>query len=50
MDKPIQIKTVMVGNSDVGKSSILLRFANDEFAESVKTTLGAVFFIKTLNI
>lgn len=31
MDKPVQIKAVMVGDSGVGKSSVLLRFANDEF-------------------
>jgi GTPase SAR1 family protein len=31
MSKQGQIKVIVVGDSGVGKSSILLRFVNDEF-------------------
>lgn len=36
-------KLVIVGNSGVGKSSILLRFADDQFSESYLTTIGVDF-------
>jgi GTPase SAR1 family protein len=31
MSKPSQVKVIVLGDSGVGKSSILLRFTNDEF-------------------
>jgi Ras-related protein Rab-1A len=43
-------KLVIVGNSGVGKSSILLRFADDQFNESYLTTIGVDFRFKTLLI
>lgn len=43
-------KLVIVGNSGVGKSSILLRFSDDQFNESYLTTIGVDFRFKTLNI
>jgi Ras-related protein Rab-1A len=36
-------KLVIVGNSGVGKSSVLLRFADDQFSESYLTTIGVDF-------
>ncbi len=33
-------KILLVGNSDVGKSSILLRFTDDEFQEDLSCTIG----------
>jgi GTPase SAR1 family protein len=33
-------KLVLVGDSSVGKSSILLRFTDDTFDESVSATIG----------
>lgn len=36
----------MVGDSGVGKSSILYRFVNDEFNEFSEATLGAAFVSK----
>lgn len=41
-----QIKVIMVGDSGVGKSSILYRFVNDEFNEFSEATLGAAFVSK----
>jgi GTPase SAR1 family protein len=34
------LKTLLVGDSGVGKSSILLRFTSDEFNESQLSTIG----------
>lgn len=38
---------MVVGDSGVGKSSILLRYSNDEFDEFSEPTLGAAFVSKT---
>ena len=39
-------KFVMVGNSAVGKSSLLLRFADDDFNENYMITIGVDFRFK----
>ena len=33
-------KILLIGNSGVGKSSILLRFTDDEFSEDLNCTIG----------
>eukprot|EP00827_Trimyema_finlayi_P003586 TRINITY_DN328_c0_g3_i2.p1 TRINITY_DN328_c0_g3~~TRINITY_DN328_c0_g3_i2.p1 ORF type:complete len:239 (+),score=76.45 TRINITY_DN328_c0_g3_i2:48-719(+) len=43
-------KLVIIGNSGVGKSSLLLRFADDQFSDSYLTTIGVDFRFKTLDI
>ncbi|CAK65228.1 unnamed protein product (macronuclear) [Paramecium tetraurelia] len=43
-------KLVIVGNSGVGKSSLLLRFSDDTFSDSYLTTIGVDFRFKTLEI
>ena len=43
-------KFVMVGNSAVGKSSVLLRFADDDFNENYMSTIGVDFRFKSINI
>ncbi len=43
-------KFVIVGNSSVGKSCLLLRFADDQFNDNYMTTIGVDFRFKTLNI
>jgi Ras-related protein Rab-1A len=43
-------KFVIVGNSSVGKSCLLLRFADDQFSENYMTTIGVDFRFKTLNL
>ena len=43
-------KCVIVGNSSVGKSCFLLRFADDQFSENYMTTIGVDFRFKTLNV
>lgn len=41
-------KIVLVGNSNVGKSSIVLRFADGEFNETYITTIGVDFRFKSI--
>ncbi|KAL4429927.1 hypothetical protein ABPG74_000293 [Tetrahymena malaccensis] len=43
-------KLVIIGNSGVGKSSLLLRFSDDQFNESYLTTIGVDFRFRTLPI
>jgi Ras-related protein Rab-1A len=41
-------KVVVVGNSAVGKSSLVLKYADDIFNEAFLPTIGVDFKIKTL--
>ena len=43
-------KLLLVGDSGVGKSSLLLRFADDSFSEGFISTIGVDFKIKTITI
>lgn len=43
-------KLLIIGDSGVGKSSILLRFADDMFSGSYITTIGVDFKIRTINV
>jgi small GTP-binding protein len=45
----LSVKTVVVGNSGVGKTSILFRFVNQTFNEEVPTTLGVEFLSKVID-
>jgi Ras-related protein Rab-1A len=40
-------KVVLVGNSSVGKSSIVVRFSDDEFSEVFLATIGVDFRFKS---
>lgn len=44
------VKLVIIGDSGVGKSSLLLRFSDDQFVENYMATIGVDFRFKTLNI
>ena len=44
------IKIIVVGDTAVGKTSILTRYADDKFNPDHKTTLGVDFKIRTLTI
>lgn len=46
MDNQKQVKVIVVGDTGVGKSCLLLRFVNDEFNEFSEPTLGAAFLSK----
>ena len=41
-------KLVLLGNSGVGKSSLVIRFVKNEFIEDIETTIGAAFLTKQL--
>ena len=44
------IKYLVIGNSGVGKSCILLRFTDNTFSDSYVTTIGVDFKIKTVDV
>ena len=46
----IQIKLLMIGDSGVGKTCLLLRYANDSFSPTFITTIGIDFKIKNIDI
>ena len=45
-----KIKIMTLGNSDVGKSSIFFRYANESWNDTFVPTIGVDFKIKTLEI
>jgi len=44
------VKILFVGDTDVGKSSLLLRFLEDTFTESFTTTIGIDFKVKRMEV
>ena len=44
------IRAVLVGNSAVGKSSLMLRFSDDDFKESYTNTIGVDFRFRTIMV
>ncbi|KYO02333.1 ras-related protein Rab-1A [Plasmodium gaboni] len=43
-------KIILIGDSGVGKSCILLRFSDDHFTESYITTIGVDFRFRTIKV
>ena len=41
---------VLVGDASVGKSSILIRFVDDEFHESLLSTIGVDFKFRRMKV
>lgn len=46
----MQIKLLMIGDSGVGKTCLLLRYANDSFSPTFITTIGIDFKIKNIQV
>jgi Ras-related protein Rab-8A len=46
----MQIKLLMIGDSGVGKTCLLLRYANDNFSPTFITTIGIDFKIKNVDV
>ena len=44
------IKLLLIGDSSVGKTSVLLRFAEDSFSPVYISTIGVDFKIRTIDI
>ncbi|KAJ5070606.1 ras and ef-hand domain-containing protein [Anaeramoeba ignava] len=49
-DEEKTLKILIIGNSLVGKSSILLRYCDNQFTEEMGTTIGVDFRFATLKI
>ncbi|XP_033735048.1 GTP-binding protein ypt2-like [Pecten maximus] len=49
-EKPFVCKILLIGDAGVGKTCLLLRFANDSFSETYVTTIGIDFKIKTISL
>uniref|UniRef100_A0A8C0H289 Uncharacterized protein n=1 Tax=Chelonoidis abingdonii TaxID=106734 RepID=A0A8C0H289_CHEAB len=52
MDKDIltTLKILIIGESGVGKSSLLLRFTDDTFDPELAATIGVDFKVKTISV
>ncbi|BFZ63749.1 Vacuolar protein sorting-associated protein 21 [Saitoella coloradoensis] len=46
--RPVQCKLVLLGEAAVGKSSLVLRFVNNDFQENREPTIGAAFLTKKI--
>jgi Ras-related protein Rab-8A len=46
----MQVKLLMIGDSGVGKTCLLLRYANDSFSPTFITTIGIDFKIKNIDV
>jgi small GTP-binding protein len=44
----LNYKLVLLGDSAVGKSSLVSRFVRDEFSDAPQPTIGAAFLTKTV--
>ncbi len=47
-DYDFAVKLIMIGESGVGKTNIITRFAEDKFNENFLTTVGVDWKIKTI--
>eukprot|EP00771_Trimastix_marina_P001804 gnl/Trimastix_PCT/2905.p1 GENE.gnl/Trimastix_PCT/2905~~gnl/Trimastix_PCT/2905.p1 ORF type:complete len:196 (+),score=32.79 gnl/Trimastix_PCT/2905:16-603(+) len=50
MSQQFQFKVVLVGASSVGKSSLILRFVNNEFLDYIESTIGGVFVSRSIQL
>eukprot|EP00667_Euglena_gracilis_P021481 EG_transcript_23555 len=50
MGLPVSFKLVLLGESAVGKSSLVLRFVRGEFYEYQESTIGAAFLTQTVAV
>eukprot|EP00761_Pharyngomonas_kirbyi_P011511 gb/GECH01011536.1/.p1 GENE.gb/GECH01011536.1/~~gb/GECH01011536.1/.p1 ORF type:complete len:207 (+),score=38.91 gb/GECH01011536.1/:1-621(+) len=48
--KPLPFKLVLLGESAVGKSSLVLRFVRGQFFEYQESTIGAAFLTQTVRL
>jgi len=48
--KPKQVKLVLLGESAVGKSSLVMRFVNREYVENREPTIGAAFLTQKCSL
>jgi len=49
-NKTFQFKLVLLGDTSVGKSSIVIRFVKNQFSEYQESTIGAAFLTQTVPV
>mmetsp|Transcript_22727 Transcript_22727/g.74297 ORF Transcript_22727/g.74297 Transcript_22727/m.74297 type:complete len:227 (-) Transcript_22727:21-701(-) len=49
-DETLQYKIILLGDGTVGKTSIAMRFTNDEFGQQYKQTIGVDFMLRRLEL
>lgn len=49
-DDEVLFKSIIIGDSGVGKSCIMLRYTRDEFKDDYTVTIGVDFAVKEVNI
>ena len=51
-DKPVNVKLLLIGNSSVGKSSLLLRFSDEQWLpeDESSATIGVDFRVRNFNV
>jgi len=47
--EPIEAKIVLLGNSGVGKTSLVMRFIHHQFSSNLNSTIGASYLDKIVN-
>lgn len=50
MGRTFHFKLVLLGDSSVGKSCLVVRFVRDKFFEYQEPTIGAAFLTQTVDI
>ncbi|XP_075886662.1 ras-related protein Rab-17-like isoform X1 [Nelusetta ayraudi] len=48
--RTLRVKLVLLGSSGVGKSSLALRFSNNDFRESATPTVGCAYLTQTVHL
>ncbi|KAI8090974.1 uncharacterized protein B0P05DRAFT_528235 [Gilbertella persicaria] len=48
--RPVPVKLVLLGESAVGKSSLVIRFVNHEYSENREPTIGAAFLTQKCTV
>ena len=49
MESAIKVKVVVLGDADVGKTSIINSFVKEKFSPDTQSTIGANFFTYVLD-
>ena len=45
-----EIKVILLGDCGVGKTNIISRYINDEFKDSILSTSGANYVVKSIDL
>ncbi|KAL7720852.1 Ras-related protein Rab-7b [Entamoeba marina] len=48
--RPALFKTILIGDSGVGKTSLINRYVNNQFSDVYKATIGSDFLIKPVTV